>query len=222
VSYLYPFERRVLRQRQRRTAILALVALLFAALLDETVYGWLNVGDERRMPLEARDWYRTFRVAGTLYPWVLICGAIAVIRLGRTRAAAATRDDNPGRALLVFLSAALSGGLAELLQMLVGRLRPDRALETGHAFRGLIARFRDTSALSFPSSHAAVAFGAAFALSRFWPGPGAVALIAAAACGLTRLLAGAHYLSDVVGGAFAGYACSLILVPGPRRSLLIP
>jgi membrane-associated phospholipid phosphatase len=214
----------------------ALLMLLVAALLDEWVYAtlapsqslhdWLDLHTRylsARAKLESRDWYRTFRIAGTLYPWILICAAIALARMGRDRRPILReRDDNPGRALLIFLSAALSGGIAEILQMLIGRLRPDEALARDRAFKGLLERFQDTGALSFPSSHTAVAFGAAFALARFWPGPGAIALIAAAACGLTRLLAGAHYLSDVLGGALVGYACAAILIPRPRRTLLIP
>jgi membrane-associated phospholipid phosphatase len=219
-GWLYPYERRLLwiRRGQSAAAILAILVLAFT--LDGCAYPRLYVGYLDKARLESRDWYRTFRVAGSLYPWLLIATAIALAGLasGRTRASAA----GSRAGVMIFLAAAFSGLVAEIGQVIFGRLRPDAALEQGRHFKGLLERFRDSGALGFPSSHTAVAFGAAVAVGRFWPGAGWVALAAAAGCGLTRLLAGAHYISDVYAGAVVGYACARSLLPRPCRGLLLP
>jgi membrane-associated phospholipid phosphatase len=71
--------------------------------------------------------------------------------------------------------------------------------------------------MGIPSSHAAVAFGGAFMLLRLFPGAGIIALLGATGCATTRILLGAHYLSDVLVaaalGLLASELCSKILKP---------
>jgi membrane-associated phospholipid phosphatase len=62
-----------------------------------------------------------------------------------------------------------------------------------------------------PSGHTAVAFGAAAMLCRLHPSAWPVWLAIATGCGVTRILARAHYLSDVVAGAFVGLAAGAII-----------
>lgn len=213
--WLYPFERRVRRRRIIRAAVLLVVCYAVLSALDYTLFHALYVGPERRSVIEAKDWYRTLRVAGTLFPWLFIGGALW--------AATAKPDRGEGPRLLA--AAALAGAAAELLQMLLGRLRPD-ATDGRHIYRGLLARFTDTHGLGLPSSHAAVAFGAAFMIAFLYPRAGAIALIAAAGCGLTRLLSGAHFSTDIFVAALVGYAIARLLRPGGwgagREGLLLP
>jgi membrane-associated phospholipid phosphatase len=51
-----------------------------------------------------------------------------------------------------------------------------------------------------------VAFGAAFALWRWSPAAGAAALALALGCSATRLLSGAHFVSDVYAAAVLSWA----------------
>jgi membrane-associated phospholipid phosphatase len=81
-------------------------------------------------------------------------------------------------------------------------------------YRGLLERFRDTSGLGLPSSHAAVAFAAGFMVWFVYPRAGPVALAVAAGCGLTRMLAGAHFGTDVFVAGVVGYAIARLLRPG--------
>ena len=62
-----------------------------------------------------------------------------------------------------------------------------------------------------------MAFGAAFMVWFLWPAAGLVALLGAGLCGLTRLMAGGHFLSDVLGAALVGYAMSRLMRPGSWR-----
>ena len=83
-----------------------------------------------------------------------------------------------------------------ILKILVARERPDLA-------------FLPEETFSFPSRHAAIALAVIpFMLKEkglvFW-------WIAGILIGLSRLLLGAHYLSDVLGGALIGYYTSYFI-----------
>jgi undecaprenyl-diphosphatase len=66
-----------------------------------------------------------------------------------------------------------------------------------------------------PSSHALVAFAGAAALARLFPRATPIWYALAVGCGITRLLSGAHFLSDVVVGALIGVSVAISL-PAPR------
>jgi undecaprenyl-diphosphatase len=64
---------------------------------------------------------------------------------------------------------------------------------------------------SFPSDHAAAAFAIAFAVLAFSRRGGLVFLAAATLIGLSRIALGMHYPSDVVAGAFVGWAAAALV-----------
>ena len=96
------------------------------------------------------------------------------------------------------LSAGLSGLLAEIGKLLIRRGRPGEV--AGYTFHALPADL-STAGLGLPSSHAAVAFGGAFFLARCYPRIAPVVVAWACGCGLSRVLDGAHFVSDVVAAA---------------------
>ncbi len=74
---------------------------------------------------------------------------------------------------------------------------------------------KDTKGKSFPSRHTASAFIIALAFLYIDTSVGIVMLILATAIGITRVLSGAHFIRDVVGGALIsvllGSICFFIL-----------
>jgi membrane-associated phospholipid phosphatase len=68
-----------------------------------------------------------------------------------------------------------------------------------------------TSGLALPSSHALVAFAAAAMLARLYPRARWLWYALAAGCALTRVLARAHFLSDVTLAAIIGWAVAAVL-----------
>lgn len=149
------------------------------------------------------DWGRLLRIGGSLVLWAPL--ALAVW-LERRRA-----DPSRGwQAWLLLLGPALAGGVAEVIKILVRRERP--ALHAGeYVFRAFADRPFDTRDLGFPSSHTMVAFGGAAILARLFPRAAPLGWLLAAGCGLTRVLVHAHFLSDVAGGAMAGWATGALL-----------
>ena len=208
--WLSGIERRVLWSRRRRALIVLLAVFLALLFLDKWIYEKIYINNPDT------DFMRTLRVAGSLWPWLFIGAAL----IAQATAVRPRVRGLAGAGAMIFLSAALSGLIAEVVQFLAGRLRPGAVKPAGsHQFRPFLERFHDTTDLAFPSSHAAVAFGAAFLVWFVYPRAGAVALVAAAGCGLSRVLVGAHFASDVFAAAVLGYATARLLRPGGWRGL---
>jgi membrane-associated phospholipid phosphatase len=65
--------------------------------------------------------------------------------------------------------------------------------------------------VSFPSGHATTAFALATALTLLWPRYAGLYVVLALAIGASRVLANAHWLSDVLAGGFVGVAVTVYL-----------
>jgi membrane-associated phospholipid phosphatase len=103
---------------------------------------------------------------------------------------------------LLFAAVAVSGILVDLLKVIVGRPRPKLLFSAGAYEFSWIGLSADH--WSFPSGHAATAAALATALWCLWPQPVLFYAIGAALVAASRIVMGAHYLSDVVMGAFIG------------------
>ena len=185
----------------RRTVIrdvLIAVALIALSMLAD---GW--VADHVRYGrVYETDWGRMLRNFGYLPFWLL--AAIAL-----------TLNDRQSRGwwrrgALLAAAPTAAGIVGELLKILVRRMRPPD-VGTAYAFRAYSDHPFSSRGIGFPSSHAVVAFGAAAILSRLFPRAKYVWYAAAIGCGVSRLLAHAHYLSDVVAGACIGIAVAALV-----------
>lgn len=173
-----------------RAVGIAIVAIVIAHLLDSWAYANVRVED-----IYAEDYGRMLRVMGFLPLWLLAATALWL------------QDRSPigrQRAQLLALAPIISGIAAELLKLIFRRERPG-AHDGEYFLRAFDQRTFSTSGLALPSSHAMVAFGACFMLSRLFPRARVVWWLLGWGCALTRVAAGAHFLSDVVVAAAAAW-----------------
>ena len=178
-----------------------LAATAVAVTVDETLYRYLNAPE-----VYDRDFGRLLRIMGFAGTWVALALAVGLT----SDADAAARAVAKRRGWLLFWSPMLSGGVAEIMKILVRRERP--ALNDGaYGFRPWDERTWSGAGLAFPSSHTAVAFGGAAMLARLFPRARWVGYVLAAGCGLTRVFARAHFLSDTVFAAGLGWLVSWAL-----------
>lgn len=147
-----------------------------------------------------RDWGRLLRVMGFLGTWLALAVAIAL----QEGAEPARRALAKRRASLLFWSAALGGLVAEVGKLTIRRERPEPH-DGVHVFRDWGERTWSTAGLAMPSSHTLVAFAGAAMLARLYPRARWVGYVLAAGCALTRVMARAHFLSDVVLAAGLGW-----------------
>lgn len=166
---------------------LSLVAMGMALVLD----GWIL----EKMPPEGTefgDLYHLLRSIGYLPTWIAFCLLFTF----------ATQKENRlsrrGPALIIGFTAAGSGIIASILKVLVRRLDPQQMAEGSWQLAPWEGNWWDGTDLCFPSEHAAVAFGAAIAISRRWPGAAPLMVLLAAGCASGRVLARAHNPSDVI------------------------
>lgn len=109
----------------------------------------------------------------------------------------------------VFFAVAFSGLTTDLVKLVVGRSRPALFGEAGHlAFNPFRSGYLH---LSFPSGHATTVAAATTAIALFaWRAGILVGLFALLVC-VSRVAVGAHFPSDVVGGAFVGATITVLL-----------
>ena len=108
------------------------------------------------------------------------------------------------RAFFLFATIALSGILADIIKPFAGRARPKLWLDNqiygfdpfntrGYLWNGM------------PSGHTTTAFALAFSLSVLYPRLRVLWFAFALLLGASRVMVGAHYLSDVCAGAILGW-----------------
>lgn len=160
------------------------------------------------------DWGRALRTMGYWPVWVIV--AFALWRHGD---ASGQPPDTSARARWragwLLGAVTIAGLLAELLKLVVRRERPGAGAGL-YVFRAWSDRPFSTGGFGMPSSHAVEAFAAATVLAGCFPETAAVWYGLAIGCAVTRVLSGAHFLSDVVAGAALGVLVAVAL-RGARR-----
>jgi membrane-associated phospholipid phosphatase len=192
-------------------AALGLASLLDHWTFNRLVAPYIDSQEHQNVRVYASEWGRLFRLAGDLRTWLFVGAALLLIDAGALRGRGIGRI--AARAMLLLGSAALAGGLAEVVKIVARRERPN--LHGGAYFyrpwSGASLPWWSTSNLGMPSSHSAVAFGAAAMLMYLYPRAAPMWLVLAAGCAATRVLSGAHFLSDAAVGAWLGVVAAVIL-----------
>ena len=139
----------------------------------------------------------------------IVCIGAWLLRNGASARRDAALGALSGRAFYLFTVAAVSGVLSQILKHLFGRARP-KLFDVVGAMHFDAFSITATYA-SFPSGHAVTAFAMATAIGFVspkwrWPLMFAAAMIAA-----SRVIIGAHYVSDVLAGAALGFGSAMLV-----------
>jgi len=189
---------------QMIAAAAAITVALSVALVDRPVARWVHTLDPA-----LRDGAGRFSDLGLSTGWLIGCallalGGFAAARLSRTADTKRRWRSYALAPLFVFASVALAGLTTDLVKGLLGRFRPKLFFRDGSYGFDLLHTRADY--VSFPSGHATTAFALATALTLLWPRYAAGYFLLALAIGASRVLANAHWLSDVLAGGFVGIA----------------
>lgn len=146
--------------------------------------------------------------------WILVVTGVGALALAMTNMPSAARATKVRRAnwhgdlCFVFFTVAVTGVLANLIKNTIGRARP-RHLETLGAYEFDFAAFTSSFA-SFPSGHSTT-FGAFCAcLCLLFPRWTPVWVLVGVTGGISRIMVGAHYASDVVAGLLFGSVLTIL------------
>jgi membrane-associated phospholipid phosphatase len=108
----------------------------------------------------------------------------------------------------MIVAMATSGVVLNLIKVIVGRERPKSLFDDGAA--SYMPFTFDVDAASFPSGHTQSICAAMLALAFIYPRAWPLYLVTAALISASRVIIGAHYLGDVIGGAFVGIAAVIL------------
>jgi membrane-associated phospholipid phosphatase len=165
-------------------AVVGVLGFVVASQLD-----FVLLGTDK---LRETDLSRLARVTGYLPVWLLVAGALWLLRQKR-------------EALWLALGPTAAGIVGEGLKLVLRRGRP-----AGDVYQWLPWSW-STAGIGLPSSHAIVAFGATWMLCRLYPRAWPVWLFAGVACAAQRVLWRAHFVSDVFLSAVVAYAVVWLL-----------
>lgn len=206
------------RGRAAMAAAIFVLALGAAALSDATF-----ATDAAHAPhaLVALGLFVTaFGTSEYMFAFSALIAAVAILALGRghTTWHGGSLRLVAERAIYFFAAVGVSGILVQVVKHVVGRARPKLfAVDGAFSFHPLSAQ---NVLASFPSGHTTSAFAAAVALGYVKPAWRWALLGCALLIGLSRIVVGAHFPSDVVGGAALGTSVSLGLARSfARRGL---
>ena len=188
------------------TSLLVAAAMVFAdaqlATASKQLPGWAYPAFEFITDFGKSGWF--------LWPTGIVLAAIAALTapalapLSRlVLAAIAVRTG------FLFAAIAVPSLFATIIKRLIGRARPHVGTEADPFLYGQLVWRADYA--SMPSGHATTAFAAAIAVGLLWPRLRPLMLIYAVIIAVSRVVLDAHYLSDVIAGAFVGSIGALIV-----------
>ncbi len=178
-------------------AAVAVIALVAAFFLDHTVAAWISAHSSPELK-------RTMQIVSRVGDWPahVVVGALGVAVAWVAKSRVWMRIF-----LAMLLALAVAGTTARVVKFATGRARP--SVKTEAHWNG--PRF-SSKYHAFPSGHTAssTAFFVALFLKR--KKIGAALLLIPILIALSRMIVGAHYLSDVTFAAILGVLCAILSV----------
>jgi membrane-associated phospholipid phosphatase len=111
--------------------------------------------------------------------------------------------------LFLIVTLAISGLLINGLKLVIGRARPPVLFKTGAAQFHPMSDF--ATSWSFPSGHSQSIWAAMAAVAWIYPPLRVPCFVLAVLVSVSRVIVGAHFLSDVIAGAFLAVAVAVIV-----------
>ncbi|MDB5544304.1 MAG: phosphatase family protein [Hyphomicrobiales bacterium] len=206
-------ERRSTIEGRRFEAMIAL--LVCAAILTTAVFGdeAITLAMRNVAPFVKTVFLQITKLGES--GWIFALSAVVMIGalLARRRGLGARADAAlgllAGRAFFLIAANAVSGLLSLVVKMTFGRARP-RLYDVVGPFHFDLFSVK-SSVLSFPSGHAVTAFATATALAFMAPRAAKALIAIAILIGVSRVVTGAHYTSDVIAGMAVGVATVVFL-----------
>jgi len=188
------------------TILLVAAAMVFAdaqlAAASKQVPGWVRAAFAFMTDFGKSGWF--LWPTGVGLAVIAVVASPALTPLSRlVLAAIAVRTG------FLFAAIAAPSLFATIIKRVIGRARPYVGGQADPFLYGRLVWRPDYA--SMPSGHATTAFAAAIAVGLLWPRLRPAMLIYAVIIAVSRIVLDAHYLSDVIAGAFVGSVGALLV-----------
>jgi membrane-associated phospholipid phosphatase len=187
------------------TILLVALAMAFAdaqlATASKQLPGWVHAAFAFVTDFGKSGWF--------LWPTGLVLAAIAAVTSPALALSRLVLAAIAVRAGFLFAAIAVPSLFATIIKRLIGRARPFVGAEPDPFLYGQLVWRPDYA--SMPSGHATSAFAAAVAIGLLWPRLRPLMLLYALVIAVSRVVLDAHYLSDVIAGAFVGSIGALMV-----------
>ena len=192
-----------LNPQEKRISILLLIGVLFFLLFDYSIASFFDSVNNQTKSL-----FGTLTHFGdSLYffvPTILIWAFIKIIKY-KNQIVDVVSDIS----IFIFLNILLSGIITQILKHILGRPRP--ILYNSFEFKSLDIIQFDSKWHSFPSGHTATIFAFIFCMIFLFPKIKNILITIAIIIASTRVIVGAHFISDIFGGALVAYLSSIFI-----------
>jgi len=185
-------------------ALVLVLAWPFAFAYDGPVFEWGRTFERHTI-----DFFQMLTLVGE-GTWMLVFFAVSALilfALGyglRGHRLQGMADRLARNFAFIFVSIAGAGLITAGLKYLIGRARPTHFSELGAYY---LAPFSaDAEFASFPSGHSTNIFALAFSLGVLLPRMRIPLIVLAAGIAFSRVAIGAHFMSDIIGGALLSFA----------------
>jgi membrane-associated phospholipid phosphatase len=201
-------DQRPARPRVRRRIVVVWISLalgfLLVSLADRSFYRFTCAWD---LQVDS-GLNHALRAMGYWPFWAAV--SVVLLLIDRRRMAGQRIRAITERAELLLWTTLLAGITANVLKVLLRRERPINH-DGEYVFRGFDDRFLDAGGLGLPSGDVSIAAAAAFVLLRMTPEARFIWLLVIAGSAFSRLVNGAHFLSDVYVAILIGMSCEWIV-----------
>jgi len=187
---------------------LLLIIIFFSHNLDFIFYSYLVNIDKNLNLIFLKIFFNNITTLGDSFWYFLFCilGIVVVFILEKTKLLI-SKNFKEVKKIFFYTTICLflTGFLTQLLKHIIGRTRPNHTIQDG-SFNFHFFTF-DSSFHSFPSGHTSTIFILALVCSIIVPRLKFFFLLFALIVSLSRIVVGAHFITDIIGGIVVAFLC---------------
>ena len=192
-----------LNSQEKKVTICLLIGTFFFILFDYSIASFFD-----SLNYQTKSLFGTLTHFGdSLYffiPTILIWAIVKIIKTKNQ-----ILNTISEISIFIFFNILLSGIVTQILKHIIGRPRP--VLFNGFEQKSLSIISFDSKWHSFPSGHTATIFAFIFCMIILFPKIKNILITIAIIIASTRVIVGAHFISDIFGGALVAYLSSIFV-----------
>ena len=192
-----------LNSQEKRVSIYLLICALFFLLFDYSIASFFD-----SLNYQTKSLFGTLTHFGdSLYFFISTILIWALVKIIKSKNQITNTISEIS--LFIFLNILLSGIVTQILKHIIGRPRP--VLFNGFDLKSLDIIHFDSKWHSFPSGHSATIFAFIFSMILLFPKIKNILITIAIIIASTRVIVGAHFISDIFGGVLVAYLSSIFV-----------